>query len=457
LFDDFAAIREVDRQKARVRSSAKRIRETSELIALDAIEAYLESLRQRELVSLSSNNVRIHKNHLKLTRSKVAGGASSQADVEQADSRLASARDKLAEAEGRLVDADSTYNRIVGEEPKSLVRPAAPVSQLPQSLDSVVGLATDMNPTVRVLRADVDTAEEALKGADSPFYPRLDLQLATNRTGNVGGTRGGDIDGSALVVMTYNVFRGGRDLARKRELTARLAESRQRLNRQLRLAEEESRLSWNALQNARLRLRAIRSEVQANDRVRNTYRQQFDIGQRSLLDLLDSENELFIAKTNQITSEFVEFFGIYRILATAGLLLTSLDVAPANDSYMGGDGAGPMNEGAAPMMRQPAGHAPQTNQPLLNTPQAPYDQPIKPTYVPPQQRIAPMGRPVAPRAAPVVRGAPPAGVGAPVLDPSAPVLDPSAPVLDPNAPVAPIYYVAERHLFGICPNAYECW
>jgi adhesin transport system outer membrane protein len=115
LFDGFAAIREIDRQKARVRSSTRRVCETSELIGLDTIEAYLEALRQRELVTLARRNVGIHENHLKLTRSKVAGGACSQADVEQADSRLASARDNLAEAEGRMVDADTTYKRIVGE------------------------------------------------------------------------------------------------------------------------------------------------------------------------------------------------------------------------------------------------------------------------------------------------------------------------------------------------------
>ena len=402
LFDGFAAIREVDRQKARLRSSSKRIRETSELVALDAIEAYLESLRQRELVTLSSKNVRIHENYLKIVRSQVARGSSSQADVEQAGSRLASARDNLVAAEGRLIDADSIYNRVIGNEAKNLVRPVVPLSHLPQSLDSVVDLATDMNPTVRVLRADVDTAAEALKAANSRFSPRVDLQLATNRTNNVGGIRGGHIDSSALVVMTYNIFRGSRDLARKRELKARLAVSRQRLNRQLRLSEEEARLSWNALQNARSRLLANWLEVQANERVRNTYRQQFDMGQRSLLDLLDTENELFIAKTKQLTSEFVEYFGIYRILLTAGLLLSSLDVASENEPYVGHEGAGPVNKGVAPNMGNPAGQAPQNNQLL----------------------------PGSPRTAPFLPGAPPMGADTPPE---------TAPLLDPVVPVAPDY------------------
>ena len=420
LFDGFAAVHEIDRQEARVRSSSKRIRETSELVALEAITAYLATLRQRELLELLINNVRIHEHYVNLTRSNGTGGASGQADIEQAESRLASAHSYLAEAEGRLIDADSTYNRIIGEEPKDLVRPAVPLNQLPQSLDSVVGLATDMNPTVRVLRADTDIAEEALKAANSRFSPRLDLQLATNRADNVGGMRGSDIDGSALVVLTYNVFSGGRDLARKRELAARLLESRQRLNRQLRLAEERSRLSWNALQNARSRLSAIYMEVQANERVRDTYRQQFDSGQTSLLDLLDAENELFISKANQLKAEFIELFGSYRILATAGLLLTSLNLAPANSPHTVDEGARPMNGGAAPVMRDPAGNVPIT----------PHDKGIKPTYVPPQQGIVP-------HAAPVLRDAPPAGVGAPLPDPVAPALEPNAPATPKIPATAP--------------------
>jgi adhesin transport system outer membrane protein len=442
LFDGFAAIREVERQKRRVQSSQRRVRETSELIALDAIEAYLESLRQRELVALSSSNVRTHETHLNLVRSKVAGGASSQADVEQAESRLASARDNLAEAEGRLIDADTTYKRVVGEEADGLSRPQAPAAALPQTLDAVVGTAVDLNPTVRVFRADLAVAEKAYEASTAPYYPRFDLELATNRTDNVGGTRGSDTDGSAMVVMTYNLFRGGRDAARRRELCHRVAEARQRLHRQLRLTEEEARLSWNALQNARLRLQALRAEVQANDRVRNTYRQQFDIGQRSLLDLLDSENELFIAKTNAITSEFVEYFGIYRILAATGTLLNTMEIAPPTDAYMDNDD--PIGGSPNPGMHD-AGYG----QPTLTQPQAPYTQPIKPTYVAPQDRMAPMGRPVAPRAAPQNQpsmpqkkqqgGAPEPGDGSPVLDPNAPVLDPNAPTntMAPGLPPLP--------------------
>lgn len=337
LFDGFAIASEVERQEARVRAAARRVRETSEFIALDAIEAYFEALRQRELVGIAEESVRAHEQTVQMVDAKVQGGAASTADVQQAESRLASARATLAEAEGRLRDADATYTRIVGEDPENLIRPAVPADRLPPSLDAAIDLSIQFNPTVRVSRSDIDIAAAELRSTNSSYLPNVNLEVTGNHVRNGDGTRGPDSDATAQVVFTYNLYRGGADIHRRREFIARLAESRQRLNRALRLTEEGTRLSWNALISAQDRLKALRAEVSANDQVRATYRQQFDIGQRDLLDLLDSENELFISKSNMVTSEFVELFGVYRILATTGTLLSVLDVQPPKAAFGGTD------------------------------------------------------------------------------------------------------------------------
>ncbi|MGE4219508.1 MAG: TolC family outer membrane protein [Alphaproteobacteria bacterium] len=371
LFDGFAISSEIDRQEARIRAAARRVRETSEFIALDAIEAYFEALRQRELVGIAEENVRAHEQTVQMVTAKVQGGAASTADVQQTESRLASARATLAEAEGRLRDADATYTRIVGEDPENLIRPAVPADRLPPSLDGAIDLAIKFNPTVRVSRSDIDIAEAELRATNSSFLPNVNLEISGNHVRNGDGTRGPDSDATAAVVFSYNLYRGGADIHRRREFIARLAESRQRLNRALRLTEEGTRLSWNALISAQDRLKALRAEVSANDQVRATYRQQFDIGQRDLLDLLDSENELFISKSNLVTSEFVELFGVYRILATTGTLLSVLDVQPPRaafgktdkydeiDNAIGGAGAaGTPLDPSAPMLDPNAPAAP---------------------------------------------------------------------------------------------------
>src|SRR3546814_11939271 len=124
--------------------------------------------------------------------------------------------------------------------------------------------------------------------------PLFDLELSANSNRNLDGVRGQDSSLSALVVMSYNLFQGGIDMHRRREFLARLAESRQRLNRAVRAVEERVRLAWHALLSARQRLKALRASVQANERVLIAYRHTFDIGLRSLLDLPDSQLVLFI-------------------------------------------------------------------------------------------------------------------------------------------------------------------
>src|SRR3546814_13752631 len=106
LCDGFAAATEVDRQEARVRSAARRVRETTGLTAQDAVEAYLESLRHRELVALAQDNVRVHEEHRRQVKLNAEGGADGSGDVQQAESRLAPARAPLAQEMGRRPGRD---------------------------------------------------------------------------------------------------------------------------------------------------------------------------------------------------------------------------------------------------------------------------------------------------------------------------------------------------------------
>lgn len=326
LFDGFESYYEIRRSRARLVSASRRIRETADAVALEAVKVYLDAQRQTELTALARENVTRHERMLDLVERKAAGGAATIADIQQARSRLAAAETTVTQAHTRLRDAIASYARIVGEDPRGLTRPVLPLWALPASEEDAIALALDNNTTVTVLRADEDAARMAYEVTQAPFYPKVDLQLRGNYDENLEGTVGADYEGSAKVVMTYNLFRGFEDKNARLESKARIAEARQRLNRAVRLTEEEVRLSWNSLTSAQERVAAQTREVAANDRVRQTYRQQFDLGGRSLLELLDSENELFLARATLISSEFAEMFAVFRILSATGTLLSALDV-----------------------------------------------------------------------------------------------------------------------------------
>ena len=224
------------------------------------------------------------------------------------------------------------YIAVVGMPPEALQEPVVPYPAVPESQEAAAAQAVVDSPTVLIAGADIDVAEAELRGSRAGNYPRFDLELGAGANRNIDGVEGGGIDAQALLVARYNLFRGGADVAREREAFARVREARQALRQVQRDAAEEARVAYNALQTAQARVEALRAAVEAQRATRDVYAQQFDLGQRSLLDLLDAENELFIARSNLVTAQFTEIFGVYRVLAVTGELLMVLDIDRPKES-----------------------------------------------------------------------------------------------------------------------------
>jgi adhesin transport system outer membrane protein len=326
LFDGFATQSEVQRQIARMDSASYRVEEAAEFIALDAVEAHLDVLRNQALLELARDNLEQHGSILGQVRQLEGQGAGSIADVRQTESRLAEAQSSLAVAQGNLRDAEAFYLAVVGKPPIDLDEGVAPAFALPESPDASAASASVTSPTVQLANADVDVAQAELRAARAGYYPNLDLELGAEAGDNIDGLEGRDLNAQALLVLRYNLFRGGGDIAREREAFLRVKEARENLRVAQRDAEQEARVAYHALTTTRARLEALGDGVDAQRSTRDIYAQQFDLGQRGLLDLLDAENELFIDRSNLVTATFTEEFAVYRVLAVVGAMLDSLEI-----------------------------------------------------------------------------------------------------------------------------------
>lgn len=332
LFDGFATQSEVERQQARIDSAAHRVEEAAEFIALNAIEAHLDILRNQEIVRLNEANIAQHERILAQVRDLEATGRGDIGDVRQTESRLARAFDTLAIARGSLADAIARYQRVVDMRPGDLQDAEAPVAVLPPSAEDAANLASVNSPTVRIAAADTDVAGAEIRASRAGFFPRFDLELGTSANRNIDGAQGRDNDATGLLVMRYNLYRGGADMALEREAFHRANEARASLHNTRRLAEEEARVSYNRLETARARLDALTNKELAQRQTRDIYAEQFEIGQRELLDLLDAENELFLNRVELVTAVYTERFAAYRVLAVVGDLLNTLEVVPPRES-----------------------------------------------------------------------------------------------------------------------------
>lgn len=332
LFDGFARDSELERQLARVDSAARRVGETAEFVGLDAIEAHLDVLRNQAIVAFAEANLEQHRIISGKVARLVAQGIGSIADISQAEARFAAAETALTRANGDLRDAIAVYVAVVGVPPSELEEPVPPLGALPVGVEDAADRASASNPSIEIATADVKAVQAQLRGSRADFYPKLDLEVGAGANRNIDGIEGSDVDASALLVMRYNLFRGGADVAREREAFARVKEAQAALSRVQREAEREARISYNARLTAQARVRSLREAADAQLATRNAYSQQFDLGQRSLLDLLDAENELFLARTTLATAVYTEMFAVYRVLAVIGDLLAELEVEPPRET-----------------------------------------------------------------------------------------------------------------------------
>ncbi len=331
LFDGFFAQSEVDRQRARVKSAAYRVGETAEFVGLDAVEAYLEVLRHRERVQIAEDNVATHRSTLGKVQQRAEAGGGNIADVRQAEARLSAAESALVETRGDLRDAEALFERVIGQKPDTLEAPTMPAAALPSDVDEAVAMSIENSPTVQFARADIESAQADVKQQEASLYPDLRLEVGGSVADNLDGKTETEHDASALLVLRWNLYRGGADTARIREFKHRLAEATDQLRVNERRVAEDARVSWNAIDVSRQNVQILSQNVEANLRTRDVYGQQFDIGQRGLLDLLDANNELFLSRDNLITARYAEIFATYRLLATMGALVDTVG-APAPEA-----------------------------------------------------------------------------------------------------------------------------
>ncbi len=340
LFDGYETRFENMRQQHRVRSAAHRVRESSEFTALDVTESYIDVLRQRELLMIAQQNTKQHEEILLQIQDSASAGRSTQADVEQTIARLAAARATEANVRQSLLNAENNFRRRVGDVPQpDLAKPGNPSNLLEGNLEDEVKQALTQSPTLDIREADVNVANAERKGSGSTLYPQVDLQVGGTAGRNLSGIEGDASGASALVVANWNLFRGGADTARTREFTYRHAQAKSQRNDTARAVENDVRQTWASRDAAAKRAEEFARQAEANAQVVQAYKDQFNLDRRTLLDVLDAQNEWFVSRSNAINNEYLTSFASYRLLALRGQLMPALGVAypkevnPADKSW----------------------------------------------------------------------------------------------------------------------------
>lgn len=326
LFDGFAVYHDVQGHKARVKAESWRVNSTAQDVALSVVEAYLDVLLNRELVRIGRSNLEVHEKIGGQIQKRSESGIGRKADLDQSTARIALAHTNLMASEGQLRDAETAFLRQVGVPvPAALEQPAMP-KQFPSSEEQAVEWGLKTHPTLHAAMEDFYVTKEAYKGSKSAFVPRVDLNLGMNRNHNVDGSLGDSDDNTVMLRTRWNLFSGGKDLARVCETAYKMQEAQEVTNRAYRQVVQAVRFAWNLYSTNKREMVYFKQHVTASESTLDAYQKQFNIGQRTLLDLLDSQNELYSAQTALARGKSDEIRGAYRLLNATGLLTEELNI-----------------------------------------------------------------------------------------------------------------------------------
>jgi outer membrane protein, adhesin transport system len=340
LFDGFATQSEVRRLSYGEQVAYYELLSASNQTALEVARAYIDVLRFRELVDLAAVNYRTHLDVSDRIAEKVAAGVGRRVDLEQTTGRLALAESNWLTEVSNLHDVSARYQRLVGDIPAENLAPLPPLGEfLPVGI-GYLGDATRSNPdflgavaTIRAYRAD----RELRKAAN---YPTLELRARQSHQTNVNGVTGDFNDSAIEVVLNYNLYRGGSDSARIKQYAAKLESAFDLRDKACRDIYQTGQIAFNDSLRLVTQLKLLGQHELSTSKAKQAYQQQFDIGQRSLLDLLDTENELYQARRALVNADHDLRLSDVRVLTVSGSLLEALKLKPlAADSPQASGGA----------------------------------------------------------------------------------------------------------------------
>lgn len=337
LFAGFSTMNEVARQKARVKSQAFLTQSSAENTALETIKTYLEVLKNQEYKALADENLVLHERIGDQIGLRSESGVGRGADQSQIQSRLGLARSNVIVTEQNLIDAQTNYQALVGHAPANLSVPQSMVELLPKSLSDAERRAITDHPTLKSAIADLKARFKQDEVAKSTFWPIIDFEIDKIFEDETSYSYDEREDLRLFLRLRYNLFNGWKDKARKEETEELIREAIEIKNHTFRQVIESIRLSWQAFQSANRRIAYLKERLQYSTSTANAYTQQWNINERTLLDVLDAEAERIDAARQLVTAEFDGLYSHYRLLNGMGKLIPSLGLNLPDESIVDED------------------------------------------------------------------------------------------------------------------------
>lgn len=336
IYDGFATSSEVKRMSYSRLMRYYELLDASETTGLEVVQAYADVQRERELVEAAKANYAVHKQIYDRLDNRAQAGVSRRVDLDQASGRLALAESNLLTELSNLHDVSARYQRLVGDVPPDVMPPIADSFngvQLPENIVAALNVAYVNNPAFNAAIENVRASMANRDLARSNYHPKLNLHASTgvdrlsDKNPDTGKKDGNRRESTVELLLNFNIFRGGSDAARVRQAGEEINQARDLREKACRDLRQTLAIAFQDTRSLNEQMGYRERHFLMTGKARDAFRQQFDIGQRTLLDLLDTENEYFQSQRAFANARYDLLVAQARTLAGTGQLLRTLGVA----------------------------------------------------------------------------------------------------------------------------------
>jgi outer membrane protein len=322
LFNGFKTANSVRVAELQVQAGREALRNVGQGVLLDAVTAYTNVLANQSLVEAQRVNVAFLQETQGIVQKRLNAGDVTPTDTAQAEARLSRGRADLNAAEVNLAISQATYAQVIGNPPSQL-RAAETVDRyLPRSRDDATNLAYRQHPAVLAAAFDVDVASTTIRVAESSLLPSVTLQGSVSRSRDADPTLGtfGTDQASVIGQLNAPIYDGGTGASQTRQSKELAAQSRLVLDHARNQARTAAIAAWVSHEGARVAVAASEAEVRAATVALQGVSREAQGGQRTTLDVLNSQQDLTLAKARLIGAQRERVIASYTLLSAIGKL-----------------------------------------------------------------------------------------------------------------------------------------
>ena len=337
LFSGFGTVAAVKAARRQFEAEQAKLNDLEQSVLTQAVVAYTEVIRAIAVLKLNQNNEAVLKRQLDYTRDRFRVGELTKTDVAQAEARYAGAVASRIQSESNVKVAYSTYRKTIGKMPEKLFEPEVPAAKLPQTLEDALAVAEKNNPSIVSAERTADQAKNSVDVAKSAHYPSLNLQASyLNSRANAHGSmanydrglykgtietgRAREQDSTVALVLDVPFYTGGVVSSKVSQAKSLERQARVGIIAARRAVEQVTTQAWENYQSTLAGLSSLQEQVRAAELALDGVRHEEQAGTRTVLDVLNAEQELLDARVSVISAKKNLIDASYMLISAMGLM-----------------------------------------------------------------------------------------------------------------------------------------